>query len=428
MKLLRIYTVMILLSCGAVCAQTETRTTIHGTVTSESQPLAGAVVRTLELNLVTLSDKNGAYEFKNIPPGNYTVFVRMIGYETGKKEIQVAGKSVRVDFSLAVNPIKGEEVVVSATPYAKAADDLFQSAESRTGDEMLSNPGSSFAERLSDIPGVDVRWNGSSAARPIIRGLSDERVLMLENGLRTGDLSTFDPAHAVPIEPNSIDQVDVIRGPSSIIYGPNTLGGLVNVMTDLVPASVQDGFTGRGLLGGNSVSSEYFGAARVNYGTGDNEFSLGFSGNHGLNLRVPTTTYTDPISGKLDTTDEAPATYHKTANLNAGYLYDNHDEWFGVGFKDFATTYGIPGPLPYVSKLEIDKTLGELHTGIRLNNSFAKELRLSANYSDFSQDELPADSTGNETQGNMFDKKTFNAMLQLLHKPVSGFEGMIGLW
>ena len=81
-----------------------------------------------------------------------------------------------------------------------------------------------------------MRGNGSAPSRPILRGLTDNEVLVVENGLRMGDIATFDPAHATPLEALGVAQVDVVRGPASILYGPNTLGGLVNVITNIVPA------------------------------------------------------------------------------------------------------------------------------------------------------------------------------------------------
>ncbi len=405
---------------------------IRGTVTSDGAPLVGAEVKLLELNRTTHTDQNGAFEFRSVPEGSYQVFVRMLGYESMTKDLSVQQDVVRLDLPLEENPITGEEVVISAYPYGRTADQLYQSAESRVMEELQSKPGSSFAEKLADVPGVGVRYNGSAPARPVIRGLSDERVLMLENGLRTGDLSTFDPAHAVPVEPNTISQIDVVRGPSSILYGPNTIGGLVNVLTNIVPSSVNEGLSGTALLSGNSVSDEYAGSVHATYGTGNNALSFSFGGNHAQDLRVPTNTFLDQGSGQAFIFDRMPASYHRTTSISAGYLFDNSEQSFGVGYKNFSTTYGVPGIPPDVSKLIIDKNMVELHTALHFNDSFAKGLQLSGNYSDFSQNERPseADSLGvvQEVQGNQFKKKGVNAMLQFLHHPIGGVEGTFGLW
>ena len=131
-----------------------------------------------------------------------------------------------------------------------------------------------FAEKLADLPGVTVRGNGSAASRPILRGLTDNEVLVIENGLRMGDIATFDPAHATPLEALGVAQVDVVRGPSAILYGPNTLGGLVNVITNIVPAISDHAFSGTLNLEGNSVNGEYSGFARNVWSGRNSAFSV----------------------------------------------------------------------------------------------------------------------------------------------------------
>src|SRR4029077_8081472 len=109
------------------------------------------------------------------------------------------------------------------------------------------------------LPGVALRSLGSAPSRPILRGLGDNEVLILENGLRMGDLATFDPAHATPIEAIGVSQVDVVRGPATILYGPNTIGGLVNVITDIVPRVSDRAISGTIAGEGNTVSDGHSG-------------------------------------------------------------------------------------------------------------------------------------------------------------------------
>ena len=208
--------------------------------------------------------------------GTYRIFVHVIGYASATNTIQVDGPFAETTFALHESAIGIEEVVVSASPYARTADDQYQSAESKSMVELHDSPGSSFAEQISDLPGVTVRGNGSAPSRPILRGLSDNRVLILENGLLTGDISTYDPAHAVPIDALSISKIDVVRGPASILYGPSTIGGLVNVITNTIPTFSTNPFSGRVSLEGNSVSDEYAGYFDGVYSNGGH--ALGISG------------------------------------------------------------------------------------------------------------------------------------------------------
>jgi len=219
--------------------------TIHGTVKGGGTAIVGATVRLLELNRVSHTDARGEFTFSNLPAGTYNVFARVIGFASATNTVQVTDNTVETEFLLHESAVEMEEIVVSASPYARTANDEYQSAESKSMAELHESPGSSFAEQIEDVPGVSVRWNGSAPARPTMRGLTDNDVLVLENGLRVGDISTFDPAHAVPIEPEAVEQIDVVRGPASVMFGPNAVGGLVNVITDLIPAASSNSVPGR---------------------------------------------------------------------------------------------------------------------------------------------------------------------------------------
>ncbi|MEP7027008.1 MAG: TonB-dependent receptor plug domain-containing protein, partial [Candidatus Eisenbacteria bacterium] len=199
--------------------------TLSGTVEGSGAPLIGVPVRILELDRESRSGALGRFSFASVPPGTYHIVAGVIGFAAQTSVVEVAGETATTEFRLVESAIPMDQVVVSASPTPRQADDLYQSAESKSRNEFLSSPGGSYAEKLSDLPGVNVRTLGSAPARPVLRGLSDNRVLVLENGLRMGDLSTFDPAHATPIQAVGIRQVDVVRGPASILFGPSTIGG-----------------------------------------------------------------------------------------------------------------------------------------------------------------------------------------------------------
>jgi iron complex outermembrane recepter protein len=109
----------------------------------------------------------------------------------------------------------------------------------------------SIAATIAGEPGVTSRSNGPMATQPVIRGLTGDRVLMLEDGQRTGDIATTAPDHAVTIDPMSARRVEIIRGPAGLLFGSNSLGGVVNVVRDDVPVERQSRrlsgtFTGQG--------------------------------------------------------------------------------------------------------------------------------------------------------------------------------------
>ena len=285
----------------------------------EEPRIIGATVRLLGLDRATETDSKGNFSFPDIPNGSYKIFVRCIGYASSTKSADVENNSIKLAFYLNQTAIQSEGVVVSASPYARQANEEYQPAESISREQAQNAPGQSFAEEISDMPGVSVRYNGSAPARPMIRGLSDNEVLVLEDGLRDGDVSTYDPAHAVPILPISIDQVDVVRGPASIMFGPNAIGGLVNVITKTIPSVSNRPFSGIVSLGGNTVSDLYSGYFDGTYSDGGSALSLSVGGSHSQDTRIPQGSYFDGINSY--NLNRMPQSFAHAQEEGAGYSY-----------------------------------------------------------------------------------------------------------
>ncbi len=413
---------------------------IIGTVGSAGSGIVGATVRVLELNRIEHTGAHGQFTFPNIPKGTYRVFAGAIGHASTIQTVEVGGANVSVAFDLKESAIPMEEIVVSASPYARPADDQYQAAESKSQVEFENSAGSSFAEKLSDLPGVTVRANGSAPSRPILRGLSDNRVLILENGLRTGDIATYDPAHATPIEAIGVSQIDVVRGPASILYGPSTIGGLVNVITNVVPAVSDRPVSGTMAVEGNSVSDQYAGYFNTVYSGNHQAFRVSAGGLHSQDIRIPSGSYTDPASGVAFDLDRMPQTFDHSHEEGLGYSYQGDFGTIGIGGKHYEMNYGIPGVPPNpdwetnppaTSRIAQRRNTVELLSTINGGNSWARQWKLNANYNDYNHSEFPTaqDSTGvSDPQANHFHKRAFNADLRLQHRPAGRLQGTLGLW
>jgi iron complex outermembrane receptor protein len=435
MKNILIVLLVLLLNLGSLYAQQ-----IKVTVNGSGNPIVGATVRLLELDRSSHTDARGQVVFANVPKGIYRIFVRVIGYASTTNTVRVDGPSAETTLTVHESAIGIEEVVVSASPYPRTADDQYQSAESKSMAELHDSPGSSFAEEISDLPGVTVRGNGSAPSRPILRGLSDNRVLSLENGLRTGDISTYDPAHAVPIDALSISQIDVVRGPASILYGPSTIGGLVNVITNTIPTFSTNPFSGRVSLAGNSVSDEYAGYFDGVYSNGGHALGISAGGVHSQDIRIPTGEYADPASGQEFNLNRMPQSFDHTQEGSIGYSYQNDFGMIGIGGKHYEMNYGIPGVPPNpnwmnvppaTSRITQYKNSLELRSLFVVDGSLIKQGKFNANYVDYRHSEYPTaeDSTGvSDPQANEFHKQAFNATLQFEHRQFGKFQGVAGLW
>ena len=411
---------------------------VSGKVLSGGKPVVGATVRLLGLDRATSTGGGGEFSFSDVPAGTYRIFVRCIGYASDTKEVKVDHNEVGLSFSLRQTAIQSEEVVVSASPFARPANELAQPAESMSRTQLLMAPGQNFSQEISDMPGVSVRYNGAAPERPMIRGLGGNEVLVLQDGLRMGDVSTYDPAHAVPIFPLSISQVDVVRGPASIMYGPNAIGGLINIITNTVPAPSSRPLSGSLSLVGNTVSDLYSGYFNGVYSNSGNALSVSFGGSHAQDTQIPQGSYFNGIrSFELN---KIPQSFYHNQQEGLGYSYTGDFGMIGVGYKHFQMTYGIPGTPPN-SDWQIDPPTTSLITQQQnmyemrglwaVDGSLLKQVRLNADIVNYQHAEYPTaqDSTGvSNPQANFFSKETFNASLQLMHQQFGSFRGTVGLW
>ena len=429
---------LLLCPVASVAAQAVT-----GTVQHAGSPFVGATVRLPELDRVAHTGARGQFTFSDVPAGTYTVFARMSGYASASSTIKVTGGTATVSFDLKESAIALKEVVISAAPTARTTDEQYQSTASKAQVEFLNSAGTSFAEKISDLPGVSVRGNGTAPTRPILRGLGDNEVLILENGLRMGDIATYDPAHATPLSALGIAQIDVVRGPASILYGPNTIGGLVNVITDLVPTVSDHPASGTIAIESNSVSDEYAGYFNHVISGANQAFHVSAGGLHANDIRIPAGTYTDPASGAAFQLSRMPQTDDHSSEAGLGWAYQGGFGTLGIGGKHYEMNYGIPGDPPNpdwaivpptTSRITQQRNTVEFRSLFNLDNAFVHQLKLDANYNDYTHSEYPTaqDATGvSDPQANHFHKREFNAVLQLQQlqqQRVGKLQGTLGLW
>ena len=413
------------LALAAAAAQAQM---VTGVVRSAGRPVVGATVRLLELDRLERTGADGSFRFSDVPLGTYRLFVGVLGYASAMDTIRVTGPAAAAAFDLTESALPLEEIVVSASPTARTADEQYQSAESKSRLAFDNGVGTSFAEKISDLPGVSVRGNGSAPSRPILRGLGDNEVVVLENGLRMGDIATYDPAHATPIDAMSVAQIDVVRGPATILYGPNTIGGLVNVITNLVPTAADHPLSGTMALEGGSGSEELAGYLNTVVSGGHSAFRLSAGGLHTSDIRIPSGTYTDPGTGAAFNLDRIPQSFDHSGEVGLGYSYQGDFGLIGIGGNHYEMNYGIPGVPPNANWINVPPTTSriaqrrntvEFRSVLNARGSWLDRVRLDASYNDYNHSEFPTaeDSTGvSDPQANHFHKRELNAMLQLQHR------------
>jgi iron complex outermembrane receptor protein len=174
------------------------------------------------------------------------------------------------------HPRELEAVVVTAAPIELDAESLAQPASVLSGDALTLALAPTIGETLAGTPGVQSTFFGPAASRPVIRGLGGDRVRVLTDGLATLDASGLSEDHAVAIDPALADQVEVVRGPATLLHGSGAAGGVVNVVTNRLHHHAHESASGLLEVRGNSALGEQAVAGR--FDTGDGEIALHVDG------------------------------------------------------------------------------------------------------------------------------------------------------
>jgi len=201
----------------------------------DSLPLTGATIFIPDMNKGTVSDKNGSYELLNLPNGRIKIQFSFIGYTNQIETVELNGKCLTLNITLQQTPIEAEEIVVSGGYNSTQHDNAVKIEVLKLNiGTIKSTP--NFAEVLTQVPGIDMISKGSGVSKPVIRGLSMNDILVLNNGVRFENYQ-YSSHHPLGIDEFGIDDVEIIKGPASLLYGSDAIGGVINFIKEK-PASV----------------------------------------------------------------------------------------------------------------------------------------------------------------------------------------------
>ncbi|HTN20944.1 MAG TPA: TonB-dependent receptor [Pelobium sp.] len=201
------------------------------------QALPGASITIQDLKVSTLTDADGKFKFNRIPEaGKFLVQVSYLGYKYLNKTINFSTTSSFV-FELEQSRIEANEVVVTGTVTGADNKKNSTSVGVLSHDEMLNRPSTNLIDAVSNIAGVTQISTGQAISKPVIRGLSYNRIVTINDGIKQQGQQWGDE-HGVEIDQFSADRVEVLRGAASLLYGADALGGVINI---LEPLTVSDG-------------------------------------------------------------------------------------------------------------------------------------------------------------------------------------------
>jgi iron complex outermembrane receptor protein len=199
---------------------------VSGTVTNiANQPIKGVSVYAPELHKGTTTDENGIYILTNLPDGNVKLSFTFVGFTTENKTIKGLEKESTLDVILEETIFQMDEVIVS-TAFNKIQSQNVMKVEHETIKELQQKGTATLIEGLATIPGVSQVSTGTSIGKPVIRGLSGNRVLVYSQGVRMEN-QQFGDEHGLGLNDAGVESVEVIKGPASLLYGSDALGGVL---------------------------------------------------------------------------------------------------------------------------------------------------------------------------------------------------------
>lgn len=202
------------------------------------EPLPGAVVSIPDLRLSTITNDNGDFTFKNTPlKGKLLIEIRFIGYKTLSKSVDFSIPSA-FEFAMIPTVMEAKEVVITGSAFSTDERTNSTSVTAVGKMELLNRPSSNLIDAISRVAGVSQVTTGSAVSKPVIRGLSYNRVLTLVNGTKQEGQQWGDE-HGIEVDQYSAERVEVLRGAASLLYGSDALGGVINIIDPLPPTDGQ---------------------------------------------------------------------------------------------------------------------------------------------------------------------------------------------
>lgn len=376
-------------------AAADTRVTGQAVIAASGAPAAGAEVLLTESGQLTHTDGEGRFVFEHVDPGaGFTIHVHL-GLLTGEVRHVPAphpGAEIALPdaIRIAYRGTRHEHVTVTAASGEPAGFGEFGAVSSFEGAELVAGT-PTLASLLEGAPGVAIRSLGPGSARPLIRGFDGDRVLVTEDGVRTGDIGSQAAEQGTFADPTQAERIEVVRGPAALLYGTNAVGGVVNLvsMASRLAHEGVAGFRGRATLGAGSADDGRYVGARMNAG-GDTWFAWG-----GGNSRR-TRDYRSPL-GTVDGSRTA------MDQGEAGIGLRGYRGYVSAAIRLDDSEYGVPlaGMLHGAEEdgqetvdVSMERRQVRAEFGLADLGDFIETAALTIRYSEFVQDEIETEGDG----------------------------------
>jgi iron complex outermembrane recepter protein len=346
------------------------------------RPLVGAMVRIIGLGRQDVTHEGGEFHLVNLPAGFHTVLFERIGYRREVRTVELTPRhTVELRVEMRASAIELPGIVVTGTPQASLGDQTVRPATVLSGQDLVRSMDVTLAATLQSQPGLAVTSIGPATGRPVIRGLGGDRVLVLEDGARMGDMSSTSGDHAVSADPLNAERIEVMRGPAALLYGGNAIGGVINVIRDEVPSSLPDRLTGVLSMQGQTVNAGVGGGASGRAGIGSIALRGEGSFRTAGDVRTP--------YGMQDNTGL------RTYSLSAGAAHVGGSGHAGAAYRYYNNAYGIPGGFvgshPFGVDVEMRRHSVQAQAHLRRRAGPFNSVDATATYTNYYHRELEAE-------------------------------------
>ncbi len=397
-----------LLVFGAHAAQAQQTITGQVRHAQTLKPMAEVAITVEGTSLVAVTDSDGRFSIAAVPAGLHHLLITHPGFVPLRPEVRIGtGPPAPLDVLLAPGVHYTE--VVSVSPDARDPFESYQPTSTLLGHDLARQLQGTLGATLQAEPGVAERSFGPGPSRPVIRGLDGDRVLILEDGQRVGDLSSQSGDHGVAVNPTSASRIEVVRGPATLLYGASAIGGLVNVISETIPTTKVEGTHGGVTIDLGSAAREVAPSADVRWGNGRLAVNLGASGRRTDDVRSP--------DGVIENSQSRGA----FANIGAAWTAEKGFIGASYGYDD--TEYGVP----FVEEGRIQLTPTRHMVGIKAAanglGGFLDGFRASFASRRYRHTEFEGDEAGTR-----FSNDTSEADIHLKHRAAGRLSGTIGGW
>lgn len=382
-------------------------------VNSEGKPIAGAKIKITSAKKVVLTNKDGQFE---ITDGADELHITSPGY--GHRIVHLhenMDKTLVISLSTTVI----EQVDVIGLPIHASVIESAMPVAVLSGESLRNQQAATLGDTLDRQPGVNTNFHGNVASTPVIRGLSGPRVLITQNGLDVGDQSRVGPDHAIASEVSTAQQVEILRGPSTLFYGSGAIGGVVNVVDNRVPNDSET--RGEVMVSHDTVNNQNLASFNATTGTQNWGFYVDGFSRDADDYEVPVTSEEDE-QGIVANSAEESSGY----TFGTSYLLDNG--FVGVAVERFDRIYGIPGHShedgegdeQVYADLEQDRY--QLQSELTIDSTWLHAINTRAAYTDYTHAEIE-----DGVVGTLFSNETYEVRSDLLHQELNHWKGGINL-